>query len=49
MTGVAFGIMAHIAAFKEPCKSGYHNDKNLKETSCSMGFRLDSQNKHACD
>ena len=30
MTGIAFGIMALIGAFKDPCQSGYHYDNNLK-------------------
>lgn len=39
MTGVAFGIMAIIGAFKDPCQSGYYYDNNLKvcvKDSCEI-------------
>ena len=55
MTGVAFGIMALVGAFKNPCQSGYYYDNNLKvcvkdgcKNICKTGRRKGSCDDDMC-
>ena len=55
MTGVAFGIMALVGAFKNPCQSGYYYDNNLNvcvkdscQNICKTGGRKGSCDDDMC-